>query len=140
MDTKKIGNFLKNKRTELGYTLEEVANKLNVSKQAISLWELGNVKRMKRENIENLSKLYNISPLKILGYEDNEIEEKQETLIPEDLDTSILSVQQKADLEAILSMNLGLFMKDGLEVTEYDKKQIRYSLTKLYLEKIKEMK
>lgn len=138
---KEKGERLKNRRKELNLTLQQIADMVGVTRQTISKWEHGKTNNIPRNLIELYAIALKVEPIFILGLEENiNKKDKQETLIPEDLDTSILSVQQKADLEAILSMNLGLFMKEGLEITEYDKKQIRYSLTKLYLEKIKEMK
>ena len=41
MDLKKISNFIKLKRKELGITQEELANKLFITEKAISRWETG---------------------------------------------------------------------------------------------------
>ena len=37
-----IGNFIAQKRKELGFTQKELADRLNISFQAISKWEKGN--------------------------------------------------------------------------------------------------
>lgn len=39
----KIGSFIHKKRKELGMTQQQLADKLNVSFQAISKWETGGV-------------------------------------------------------------------------------------------------
>jgi len=41
MDSKKIGEFIKNKRIEQKMTQEELANKIYVSNKTISKWETG---------------------------------------------------------------------------------------------------
>lgn len=41
MNLEKIGKFIKGRRTLKGITQEELSNKLNVSKQAVSKWERG---------------------------------------------------------------------------------------------------
>ena len=41
MNLEKIGKFIKERRTLKGITQEELSNKLNVSKQAVSKWERG---------------------------------------------------------------------------------------------------
>jgi len=38
-DFLKIGKILKERRTYLGYTQQEIADKLNVTKSAVSKWE-----------------------------------------------------------------------------------------------------
>lgn len=42
MDSIKIGNFIMNKRKEAGMTQQQLADKLNISFQAVSKWENGN--------------------------------------------------------------------------------------------------
>ena len=41
-DIIKIGNFIMNKRKEAGLTQQQLADKLNISFQAVSKWETGN--------------------------------------------------------------------------------------------------
>ena len=41
MDQKKIGSFIKELRKEKDLTQEQLAEKLNVTRQTISKWELG---------------------------------------------------------------------------------------------------
>lgn len=41
MDQGKIGNFIRERRKEQGMTQEELAEKLNISKNAVSKWERG---------------------------------------------------------------------------------------------------
>lgn len=56
-DFLKIGRILKERRTYLGYTQQEIADKLNVTKSAVSKWESGNVEQMGRSTIQSLSKI-----------------------------------------------------------------------------------
>lgn len=65
-DFLKIGRILKERRTYLGYTQQEIADKLNVTKSAVSKWESGNVEQMGRSTIQSLSKILGISPLAIV--------------------------------------------------------------------------
>ena len=51
-----IGKILKERRTYLGYTQQEIADKLNVTKSAVSKWESGGVEQMGRSTIQTLSK------------------------------------------------------------------------------------
>ena len=41
MDTIKVGNYIKTKRNELGLTQKDLADRLNISFQAVSKWETG---------------------------------------------------------------------------------------------------
>lgn len=41
LDSMKVGNFIMEKRKELGMTQQQLADKLNVSFQAVSKWENG---------------------------------------------------------------------------------------------------
>ena len=46
-----MNNFLKQRRNELGLTLEEVGKKVGVSKGTVQKWESGFIDNMKRDKI-----------------------------------------------------------------------------------------
>lgn len=75
-----IGRYLKNRRTELGMTLESVAEKVGVSKSTILRWETGDIKNMRRDKIASLSKALNISPSVIMGWNESEKSVAKESL------------------------------------------------------------
>ena len=56
---KTLGERLKDLRKEKGYTLEQVAEKLNTTKITISRYE-NNLREPKRETISQLAKLFNV--------------------------------------------------------------------------------
>lgn len=56
LDSKKIGQFIAEKRKNVGLTQQQVANKLNISFQAVSKWENGTT----YPNIELLYELSNL--------------------------------------------------------------------------------
>ena len=64
LDNKKIADFLMKKRKELGYTQAEIAQKLNVSFQAVSKWENGTLPNI--EILVDLAKLLKVSVNDIL--------------------------------------------------------------------------
>lgn len=64
---------IKDLRLQHGYTMEELADKINVSKSTIAKWELGYVKNMKNDMVMALAKIFGVSPLYIAGYD---VEEK----------------------------------------------------------------
>lgn len=57
---------LKERRQELRMSLQDVADKVGVSKTTIMRWENGDIENMKRDKIEKLSSVLGISPLQIL--------------------------------------------------------------------------
>lgn len=62
-----IKDILKNRRIDLGLTLKEVAEAVDVSEATVSRWESGDIANMKRDRIDALSRVLDISPLVILG-------------------------------------------------------------------------
>ena len=62
-----IGNLIYDRRKELGLTLEEVGNAVGVSKSTVKKWENGFISNMRRDKIEKLAKVLEISPVRILG-------------------------------------------------------------------------
>lgn len=58
-----IGEKIKKKRKELGLTLDEVAEKVGVGKSTVQKWESGRIKNMRRDKIELLAQVLDMSPL-----------------------------------------------------------------------------
>ena len=63
----KVNELIANRRKELGLTLEEVAEKVGVSKSTVKKWESGYIKNMRRDNMALLADALHISPLDLLG-------------------------------------------------------------------------
>ena len=73
MNDIKLGNKIKEKRIEYHLTMEKLGEIVGVSKSTISKWESGNIKNLKRNNIEALSKALHCSPLYLLDEQDEEV-------------------------------------------------------------------
>lgn len=58
-----IGAIITARRTELGMTLEELGEKVGVTKSTVKKWESGFIKNMGRDKIQLLSKALNLSPI-----------------------------------------------------------------------------
>lgn len=58
---------IKEKRTELGLTMEELGVKVGVQKSAVNKWEKGSVSNMKRSTIERLAEIFDCSPAWLMG-------------------------------------------------------------------------
>ncbi len=65
-----LGKRIKDRRLELDLTLEEVGNKVGVTKSTILKWETGYIENMKRNNIALLAEALKVSPLWIMGIEE----------------------------------------------------------------------
>jgi repressor LexA len=75
------GKFLRQRRKQLGLTLDDVAVIVGVGKSTVRKWESGEISEMGRSNIAGLAKALRISPLLILG--DSDFEPPEEELLPE---------------------------------------------------------
>lgn len=75
-------DLLKNKRLELGLTLEQVADYIGVAKSTVRKWENGLIQNMRRDKIQSLAEVLKISPLEIVGVEDFETNNKHNVFSP----------------------------------------------------------
>ncbi len=73
-------NNLKQVRELFGYTQDEVANALEVTRVAVSRWENDDEPKISSANMEKLSLLFGISPESIIGDEQLRDEAKQSVL------------------------------------------------------------
>lgn len=73
-------SILKAKRLEKNMTLEEVGRLVGVGKSTVRKWENGMIENMGRDKIVALSKALNISPLEILGMDEELSGENHEIL------------------------------------------------------------
>ena len=69
--TKSVGKLIYDRRTELGITQKEVADFVGVSEATVSRWESGHIDNMRRDRIAALSKILRMSPLAIMGIDDD---------------------------------------------------------------------
>lgn len=60
---------IKQRRTELGYTQEELANRLGLQKSAIAKYESGRVENIKRTVILKMADVLECSPSYLMGWE-----------------------------------------------------------------------
>ena len=64
-----VKDLLRARRIELNLTMKQVADAVGVSEATVSRWESGEISDMRRSKIVSLSKILNISPLDIIGWE-----------------------------------------------------------------------
>lgn len=68
-----LGEKIKNRRLELNMTLEEVGKIVGVTKSTVMKWESGYIENMRRDKIALLAKALRVSPLWIMGWDDEDI-------------------------------------------------------------------
>lgn len=63
-----IGNYIKARRLELGYTLQDVADYVGVTKSAVQKWENGHIEPMRGNSMAKLSTFLHIPIAILLGW------------------------------------------------------------------------
>ena len=61
-----FGTLIKNRRTELGLTLEQVGDHCGVGKSTVRKWEKGLIRNVRRDKIYLLAEILRISPMDLL--------------------------------------------------------------------------
>lgn len=67
-----IKDIIKQRRTELGLTLLDVAKLVGVSEATVSRWESGNISNMRRDKIHRLAKALQLPTSYLAGYDTEE--------------------------------------------------------------------
>lgn len=71
-----IKDIIRKRREELNLTYEQLGNIVGVGKSTVRKWETGMIENMRRDSIVALAKALNISPAIIMGWENDNTEEK----------------------------------------------------------------
>lgn len=66
-----INKIIKNRRTELGLTLKDVANALGIAESTVSRYESSDIQNMGIDKIESLAKILKCSPAYLMGWSDS---------------------------------------------------------------------
>lgn len=68
---------IKDLREKNGLTLQEIADKVGVSKPTVLRWENGEIKNLKKDKIKSLATALNTTPAYLMGWEqeNDELEE-----------------------------------------------------------------
>ena len=64
-----VNQLIKDRRLQLGLTLEQVADKVGVGKSTVRKWEIGLIQNMRRDNMQKLAEALNLNPLDLLEFE-----------------------------------------------------------------------
>ena len=68
--SKIMGQRIHDKREEAGLTVEELADKIGVSRQTVYKWEKGSVKNIDRDYIGKMAKIFHCEPDWLMHMED----------------------------------------------------------------------
>ncbi|MGG7213494.1 helix-turn-helix domain-containing protein [Clostridium nigeriense] len=63
MDNKQIGDRIKNRRKELKFTLQEIADRVGVASSTIQRYESGRISQLKLPVLESIAKAINVNPV-----------------------------------------------------------------------------
>lgn len=65
-----LSTVLKRRRKELGLTLLQIAEEMNVSEATVQRWESGNIKMLRHERITKLAQVLKVAPSSLMGWEE----------------------------------------------------------------------
>lgn len=75
-----MAHKIKKLRNEKGLTLEQVATVVGVGKSTVRKWETGMIANMKRDKIAALAKALGTTPAYLMGWIEEEEEQKNDTI------------------------------------------------------------
>ena len=79
-----FGKMIRDRRHEVGLTLEEVGNIVGVGKSTVRKWEAGTIRNLRRDKIALLAKALQLEPVDLIDIDDHP-EEKQLVLAPDEI-------------------------------------------------------
>lgn len=110
------GERIKELRISHNMTLDELGEKLGIQKSAVHKYECGIVTNLKRSTIMKLAEIFNVSPMYIMGI-DQENSENDEELA---LDNAYLRLARDAKREGISPDDIRLAIKTIKMLRERD--------------------
>lgn len=67
-----LSAVLKQRRKELGLTLAQIADAMDVAEATVQRWESGNIKSVRYDKIGKLAEVLKVQPSALMGWEDSE--------------------------------------------------------------------
>ncbi|WP_443874370.1 helix-turn-helix domain-containing protein [Megasphaera elsdenii] len=124
---KAVKDIIKEKRLEHGLTMKELAQKVGVSEGTISRWESGEIANMRRGAMVALSKVLDISPEILMGWDQEDksksevYENKRAIPVLDDPDIRILARNSQLTKDPAKQQLLKSVIKAMLEDTKNEK-------------------
>lgn len=109
-----LANKLRTKRLENNLSLQEVADKLGISKVTVSRYETLDITNIPSDKIEGMAKLYNTTPAYLMGWEED-----------------------KSDVDLDKSDDFKMVARDYNKLSE-DKKKLFKSMMKNFIKSLNE--
>ena len=104
-----IQEKIRNRRLQLGYTMEEVANKVGVAKSTVKKWESGQIESMRQSKVLALANALQVDPSFFFYDFDNN----------KDSDNTKNEIQQNSIDKVLLSIFESLNDKDRIKVIKF---------------------
>lgn len=99
----KTNELIRMRRKEKNMTLKDVAVAVGVSEGTVSRWESGDIRTMRRDNIEKLALLLDIPPTVLLDWESFDMERIKRNQMVSEL-TNLASVSSIDNIEIVLDL------------------------------------
>lgn len=72
-----MGEYIKQLRTQHGFSQEELGKLCGVNRAAVNKWEKGSVENIKRSIIKRLSEIFGVSPCELMCFDEPTEEESR---------------------------------------------------------------
>lgn len=126
-----IGERIKEKRKSKGYTLEQLADEIGITKSTVLKYENGSI-AIPSDKIEKIAKSLNVSPAYLMGWN----EEKNQNKVQDDIIiTYNLTPDELLEYEKIKNINRALFFNDN-RGSEEDKEELDDVLKKIFVKSL----
>ena len=66
-----LSDVLKKRRSDLGLTLLEIANRMGVSEATVQRWESGNIKSLRHGRLTQLAEILQVPPAELMGWDNS---------------------------------------------------------------------
>lgn len=127
-----IGKRIKKRRKELGYTVEQVANKLGKNRATVYRYENDDIEKMPITVLGPLAEVLETSPAYLMGWTDSEFEiENRPDALTENFEENAKYILEHEDKELlktykdlILDENLVLLVKKASKLSPEDVVQL----------------
>ena len=123
-----LAKRLKEKRERYGYSLQEVADKLGISKVTLHRYENLDITNIPSDNIEKLAEIYRTTPSYLMGWED----EKGNFLLDKNDPVSNLTKKEKFEYDKFMEDAVYYFNDET--ISNEDKKKLLDSLNNIFFD------
>lgn len=108
----KIKEFIRQRRIDLGLSMEDVAIACGVAKATVSRWESGDIENIKSNKIKSLAKVLQIKPSVLIDddLDDNYFYEEKTSNLSAPRDVSFITIPLYGDI----SCGNGMFVDDNI--------------------------